>query len=369
MKIAAIKLGARIADSGTSGGSGEALAILKMLSRDNDVHVYSKSLKKDKPIDFVTYHEILDEYKNVNKEGYDALIVINGSVNFFGGTESPEQILNYNVIQNFKGEVFYILCDPNLLLTQIWNAVKGKEWSSNYNEKDIFITRDVTYITQPRNFEPIKKKTDKIGIPVKQFLHYPFEKFPLLAEQPKWLSLEERQYDILYGGTFRGGRREDDMIKFFFDYPENINTTLFGNIKESNFCVKKTDKLKHPKYEKAVDYSDFNDKMSTALSTIIIGDKFYKETDDLTQRIYESILSGVVTFIDSSFDPNKRVFSGDLADFLYVNNKDDVLVRLDILKNMKEDDFQNLLKRQLNNVSTDINQYCSNFSKMIGDLK
>ena len=98
MKIAALKLGARITRGGTSGGSGEALALLEMLSKGNEVHAYTKVLNKDENIEFVQMHQILDEYADVNEQNYDCLVVINGSVNYFGGIDSPDQTLNYHII-------------------------------------------------------------------------------------------------------------------------------------------------------------------------------------------------------------------------------------------------------------------------------
>jgi hypothetical protein len=186
----------------------------------------------------------------------------------------------------------------------------------------------------------------------------------MLESKLDFKTLEEREYDLLYGGTFRSGRRQDDMIKYYFGYDDGV--TMFGKIKEKDFSVKKVQDLKHPNYEKAVGYQDFNEKMSTSIATVIIGDKYYKETDDLAQRIYESILAGVVTFIDADYDKTKRVFTDpELQALLYVNNREEVKQRIDTIKQMTETQFKELLNKQYNNVQLDINEYCSNLNRLM----
>lgn len=361
MKLAVIKLGARIASGGTSGGSGEALSILKILSQDHDVHAYTKILSKDEPIPNVTMHQIVEEYSEVTAE---ALVVINGSVNYFGGVDSPDQTLNYHIINNFNGPVYYFLCDPSLPLRQVWPSIQKKEWASNYEQSNIEITRnDIIYISQPKDTDKILKDMQK-HVPFAECRHFPFEKFPMLEEPLEFKSLKDREYDLLYGGTFRSGRRQDDMIKYYFDYDSGV--TMFGKIKAKDFSEKKVGNLKHPDYEGAVNYQDFNEKMSTAIGTVIIGDNYYKETNDLAQRIYESILSGVVTFIDADYDREKRVYTDPkLRDLLYVKNRDEVKERLDIIKQMSETEFLELLNTQYEDVKLDVQGYCSSLTKLL----
>ena len=162
MKIALIKLGSRISISstGTSGGTGEALSIIKMLIKGGaSVDVYTKVLKKDiMPSDFSIY-DLESNYEDINNRNYDCLLVLNGNVNYFGGQDDPSQTLNYYIINHFNNRVFYILCDCNLLLTQIWNQIVKKPWSSNYLESDIYIKRDdIIYITQAQAIDKVIEK-------------------------------------------------------------------------------------------------------------------------------------------------------------------------------------------------------------------
>ena len=369
MKVALIKLGSRIAISSraTSGGTGEALSIIKMLTNSNvNVDVYTEILSKDEidNLDFNIYN-IEDTYKDINNKNYNALIVLNGNVNYFGGVDSPPQTLNYYIINNFKGKVFYILCDCNLILKQVWKSIENKNWANNYKKDDINITRnDIIYISQPRDIVKLKNKLSKLDIIIDDIIHYPFEKFPLVTSE--YLQINpEYKYDISYGGTFRGGKREKDMIKFYFGYPEDIKVEMFGKITESNFNKKLIENLRLPDFNKAVPYNEFNNKMSDSLATIIIGDPLYKQLDDLAQRIYESILVGNIVFIDSSYDYNKRVFKNEeLIKFNYVSNKEEVIDRIRLLKEDK--DLRNhIIELQRQDTKIDINKYCNDFVNII----
>lgn len=97
--------------------------------------------------------------------------------------------------------------------------------------------------------------------------------------------------------------------------------------------------------------------MNQAIATVIIGDKIYKKQSDLAQRIYESILSNVVTLIDSSYDFEKRTFKDSLLrDFCYVSSAGDVISRLEKLK---DNAFRKkIVDLQIEDTKIDINLYC-----------
>lgn len=368
MKIALIKLGSRIAlsSSGTSGGTGETLSIIKMLTTaGNQVDAYTKVLDKDLPPKDFNIFDLESNYTTINEKEYDCLVILNGNVNYFGGQDDPSQTLNYWIINNFKGKVFYILCDCNLLLKQIWPSVSKKDWSSRYNESDLLITRDdIVYISQPMYTEEVLVKARKANINIKECIHYPFEKFPLLTLDFSSFN-ENPEYDLSYGGTFRNGRREDDMIKFYFGYEPEFKVEMFGKIKIDNFNQDKIQGLSQPIFNKSVSYDEFSSKMNKSLATVIIGDPLYKKWGDLAQRIYESIKIGNVVFIDDSYDFDKRVFNNPiLRDFNYVSSREDVMNKL---KRVKDDIVlrRSILNLQAKDTQIDIKKYCEDFSNLL----
>ncbi|MCK9416827.1 hypothetical protein M0Q97_09245 [Candidatus Dojkabacteria bacterium] len=364
MKIALIKLGARLSykSRGTSGGIGESLAIIELLKIAGvEVHIYTK-----KPDDLIyngVYFHDLKEHEKINDFNYDSLLIMNGSINFFGGAETVEEMSNLWIINNFKGNVFYIFCDPNLLLKQIYGSIEKKEWGNKYKKENIEIIRkDITCICQSRRIDLIQKMHEKGNVFFKKIVHYPFEKFPLITFKDENIN-DDLQWDILYGGTFRGGRREKDMVKFFFGYPDNIKVQMFGKIELSQFHTKLIEKQQEPSFGEPVKYTNYNNKMKTGLSTIIIGDEFYKKLDIAAQRVYESIQIGNIVFIDESYDKNKIIFKNNfLKNFSYVNNKEDVIKRLNILK---QHNYKEIIKLQKEDTKIDKQEYCNNFKNLL----
>lgn len=371
MNICVIKIGSRISidSKSTSGGTGEALSIIKILTEAGiNVDVYTKILKNDiMPVDFKIF-DIIEDYDKINERNYDALLCINGNVNYFGGKDSPADTLCFNVINNFKKRVFYVLCDPNLLLRDPWDSIEKKEWSVNYKKEDIKITRnDIIYITQPRDVSKLESHVkNKTKLDICKFIHFPFEQFVYLTMKDE-APVIDYSYDLIYGGTFRTGKREADMIKFYFGYPDDISVKMFGKLKPEDFKKNKSN-LSLPEFGKAVPYTKFNDEMRTGLSTIIIGDQLYKDLDDIAQRTYESILCGNIVFIDSTYDKNKHIFSDPfLAKFSYVKDREDVIKKL---KHIKESNnrikiIEELVIRQKEDIQFDSNSYVNSLKEIL----
>jgi hypothetical protein len=119
MKLAILKIGSRISQAGTAPSAGESYAISSLLAGTGaEVHVYTKVLTRspeDPHPEPNLYIKDIENYED-SYTGYDALIVINGNVNFFGGQESRQDLLNYTIINNFKGDIFYLLVDGKLVL-------------------------------------------------------------------------------------------------------------------------------------------------------------------------------------------------------------------------------------------------------------
>ena len=370
MKVAVIKIGARIAfgSSSSTGSVGEAQAICNMLRLGGaDVHVYTKILEKDDPApEGVTLHQIEEDFDSVDA---DALVIINGNCNFFGGVLDRPQILNYYVLNHFNGPVFYILCDPAIILKQIWSSVSSKDSDSLYKREDLEIIRtDIHYISQPYNtakyLEFINK--GKNSIKISKIDHYPFEMFPCL--QPPLAVNPMPLTDLSYGGTFRGGRRADKMIKFYFDYPEDLEVEIFGKIVLEDFDKDKIGDLKSPTFSGPVKYEQMMQKMNKSLAHVVIGDKLYEDTDDVPQRLTESVWSQVITFVDQDMDKARRIFGHDLyiSDFLYVTDRNDATMKIKLLK---EDDNarQEILKYQVLALNFDADRFCKGFVELLSN--
>lgn len=353
MKIAVIKLGARIMwETDAAVGPGEAISICKALKQGGaEVHVFTKILAKDTQHESLKWHNILDDR---DTSGIDALLVINGNVNFFGGAEDRAQILNYEIINNFDGPVVYVMCDPELPLLQIWDNVSKKQvdpkygWENKYAEKDIRVTKPIHVLCQPFNVAEMTKVWEKKKgtVPLGTMFHFPMERFPLLNE---WLDPAPAPVvDLLYGGTARGGRRIPNLFKWYWNLPEDISVEIFGKIDRDDFVShpkvgpqidawspqSKAPGQRAPAFSGMVKYCDVLSKMNNSLAHLVTGDPSYETLDLIPQRVAECIAAGNVVFVDANIDKSRRIYpSGTMAHgFLYVANQEELVERLRAIK-------------------------------------
>ena len=368
MKTAVIKLGSRISFSAndTSGANGEARSIVKILHGGGaEVHIFTKILKKDNLITDYKWHNLSDDAELKHLDDMDALVVINGNVNFFGGAEDVEQLKNYRIINSFKGPVFYLLCDPELTLKQVWKSVEKKPWASNWSKDELLITRDdIVYLSQPVNTDMVLADLKTNEVKPSRIEHFPFEQFPCLNDS---LAFNENPtVDISYGGTMRGGRRIKKMTKFYFGHPDTISVEMFGKIDATDFENIATD-LRRPTFTGPVIYDAMLPKMNDAMAHCVIGDPWYEQINDMPQRTYESIWSSVVTFIDEDMDTFRRVYGANsqLSEFLYVSSREDLSEKLLLLKNDVE--FRRkIVQDQFDAIGFNPKKYCDQFiSKLI----
>lgn len=382
MKIAVIKLGARIMwETDAAVGPGEAISICKALKQGGaEVHVFTKILAKDTQHESLKWHNILDDR---NTSGIDALLVINGNVNFFGGQEDRAQILNYEIINNFNGPVVYVMCDPELPLLQIWDNVSKKQvdpkygWENKYEEKDILVTKPIHVLCQPFNVDEMKKVwTKKKGtVPLGTMFHFPMERFPLLNE---WLEPASTPVvDLLYGGTARGGRRIPNLYKWYCNLPSDINVEIFGKIDESDFVdhqkvkplIDARPEVRYPTFSGMVKYCDVLPKMNNALAHLVTGDPSYETLDLIPQRVAECIAAGNVVFVDANIDKSRRIYpNGTMAHgFLYVANQEELVERL---RAIKEDPHMRaqIIEDQRIATNFDADEFCKSLVAQIGKL-
>lgn len=383
MKIGVIKLGARITwETDAAVGPGEAISICKALAQGGaEVHVYTKILAKDTLDSSIVWHNILEDHMTTGT--LDALLVINGNVNFFGGAEDRAQILNYKLMNNFAGPVIYVMCDPELPLLQIWENVSKKQadpkygWENQYAEKDILVTKPIHVLCQPFNVAAMKATWDKKKgtVPLGTMFHFPMERFPLLNP---WLEYASNPtVDLLYGGTARGGRRIPNLFKWYWNLPEDLSVEIFGKIDESDF--QEHPKLKSdfearklhrpPVFTGMVKYCDVLPKMNNSLAHLVTGDPSYETLDLIPQRVAECIAAGNVVFVDANIDTSRRIYpKGTMAhDFLYVASQDELIDRL---RAVKEDPHmrKQIIDDQRDATNFDADKFCKSLVDKIAEL-
>jgi len=367
MKVAVIKLGGRIANEGHGITSFEAVSISKMLSIGGLHHAdcYTKISDKDLPIPELNIFDITKHYNSISGN-YDALIVINGNINFYGGAETSEQLMNLHVINNFQGPVFYVFIDTLLPLKNVWESIKAKPWSKKYEEKNMNITRDdIIYITMCYDTEAVFQITEKTGINPKKIVYFPFEKYPFFSERLNFIGT--KTIDLIYGANSFRNKREKKMVKYYFDLPSDISGVFYGKMKLEDFKPSLVAGKILPKFEGPIQFKENLQKMNSAIATINISDTF-NEGRQLNPRIYETVLANVVSFMDLEYDPQKRAFSDKfLQDFLYVKNQKELVEKLRQLK--ADPDFMiEVLKAQYEDSYISKEDLSKQFCKLIEDL-
>lgn len=362
MKIAVMKIGARIHENDKIGSaSNEALATIKMLQLGGaDVTAFTKVLSSDKQKNYIKdYHDFFN-----NIDNFDRLVIVNGNLNFFGGKCSDDGPEIYRAINLFKKPIIYMFYDPYLGIKQCYKSVLSKEWGKKYTQEQLEIKPNTLhYITQCKQTNLI----NEIG--QKSCIYFPIEKFPMIMENELYkVDFDKTEFDLNYAGTFRGGRREESMIEFFFGMPEDIKVQMFGNIKLEQFT--KYGELRAPEFGKAVTHEKVREQIQKAKATVIIGDPRYIELDDIAERFYESIIYGQITFVDEKYDRTNRAYNNPiLKQFLRVKNREDLVYKLKAIKNDKQL-FEDIIRLQVEDLykGFDKIKFCNDFVNLIGSL-
>ena len=384
-KVALIKLGCRFSLNSNSktGGVIEAIHIVDILTHSGiQVDVYDKILKGDEPssnpllniynvdkVECGLFDDPLPYYETVNDQGYDALIVLNGNVTYFGGEDRPHETKKLIILNEFKGKVFYVIGDFNLILKDNEKTILGKKWVDDYDGHKLSSKRDnIIYISQGKETEKllhdINNSSSKMTVPINDVKYFPLEKFPWFILENADFN-ENTEFDLIYGGGFRSGGRERDMIKYLFGYPDDVNVRVFGNISLDNFDKKKVEGLRSPDFNsKSYDYFTYCNELNKSKSIMIIGDGKDKTYNKAAARVFESVRMGLVLFIDESLDPKKTVFNNDeLKSFCCVNSREDVIDRLNKLK---DNNFRRyIVDLERKDLDISYNDYCLQFKKIL----
>lgn len=366
-KLAVCKIGGRISFGkvdkdgnvsnarDTSGGNGEAKAIIDIAQKSGkfDITVLTKTTSKDyfpKEYKFVDAVKLLQEDKIESflaEQDFDVLLLINGSINCFGGAEQSimSDLALYKAMHFFKKKIVFCSCDICIpFVPDIWKTVAPKEWSSKYKQEDFDLGGKTFYmLTQARDLDALHKILDsKKGNVFKRenIDNFSFEKFPC-ENAIQYVDVNPSPaYDLLYGGTLRAGRRIKKIVNWYYNHP-SLNIELFGNMDQDKIdaVAKKVYGIFHkPSFNDPVNYLENSKKMNQALATIVIGDDMYEETSTVQQRAYEAMCANVVTFIDEKLDKPHNVygFNPGLEKFLYLQSPSQLEKRIQMLKDTPE---------------------------------
>ena len=330
MKILLIKLGMEYTPNPEvkHAAIGEVDSIRSMLvGAGHTVNILTKKYYEDDSLH--CHNDPIFDLTNTNTNGYDLVFVVNGLIR--GNFDDMTDIFNakqYQIIENADCPVIFALCDVELPLRRLT------------------LTRtDIKCVTQARNVGTLERylSVNDDLYDFENITYFPFQKFPFLtacigthseqSHENVFMPINDNpEFDLLYGGGFREGRRVGKMLKYYFDW-SHYRVGMFGNITEDHFTNHPHNIL--PNFMPAVPYEKFAEKMNTSLATVYIADESYANLGCVSQRVYECARAGCVMFVDLESDPNMNIFGSSLylRNSLYVTSPDDVVKKLSKLKN------------------------------------
>lgn len=334
-----LKIGANITFQPTitrTAANFDVLSVCRALSDNFHLHFITSRTRNTVIPKDCSFTDVEDACNKINDLGIDALLVFNGTVNNWGGEPNHATFAIWKIIRYFKGRVFYLHTDGSMRLHQIYDETFVKRgWDSRWPFADIYVDRDdIVYLTQARSPRRIKDLTNGNSIiPIKEenIFYFPIQE-AILLRSPKLPKERKIYWDLIYGGSYRNGRRRDRMAKWYFGH-ENLKTLMFGSISLDKFKGVQLDEPS-PVFEGAIQNAEYVSKLSTGLATVHIVDPWY-EDHWVSLRFYEALIAGVVPFIDIEADRRKKLyFPGSvLENFLYVKKRKDLTDRIQLIKN------------------------------------
>ena len=366
LNLAIMKIGARIHENDKiQNSTNEVLATIKLLQLGG-AHVTAITQILDSDNKNTSFPIKSYDWFEKHIDEFDKLIIINGNANFYGGQYTSDVEI-YKLMNMFPKEIIYFLYDPYLGLTDITKSLKNKKFAKNYNLDNYKIPNRIHYITQCRNTPEINELGQK------SIQYFPLELFPIVMEKSldNMVDFDFAFFDLNYAGSFRGGRNQKSMIKYFFGLPDDISVFMFGNLKLSQFDTNKYKGLRPPMFGLPVSHDKVRQNIKQGLATVIIGDPLYSKLDDIAQRFAESIIYGQITFVDSEYDLNRRAYHNkELEDYLCISSKEELITKIREIKNDKKL-FYELLQKQKDDLLNNFNKdsYCKDLVNMIYNIK
>lgn len=325
MKLAIMKLGANItfSSSNKSAANADILYFLRQLDiSKHDIMLVTHHTRNTIIPKRIRSIELWKEPLIRAFHGFDAIVVFNGSLNFFGGAKDPGILALYKVCAKSDLPIIWVYTDGQLIFKQLWPSIKKRDWAQDLKESDYHIPPDrVRYLSQFRDLVKVNNKLDEKPdyIYPSQVIHYPLA-ITILAKHEQYIKFktipfEERDYDLVYGGATRNTHKRK-RIEHYYNDPK-YDTMVFGNLRGVS--------VPHARIVPKCSYQDFIRYQSLGRATILIGDQFYNN-NNFSLRFYEAILADVIPFIDNQLDPEHLFYYNKNFDtsWLYITKTEHI---------------------------------------------
>lgn len=312
---------------GTNSNNTECINIANILNNVENVNCDVINIT-DEELDKDLFKDM--KFNNVrvdlaNPEKYDAILFMNSTPNFFGGLENQDIVNKYRFLAKCKCPIFYLFNDRALTFMQLWPAIQKRTWNID-TEDTIKIKSDIHLVSQFSDIEECIKINNKFNdIKDGRFIDFGCWR---LDNYESLFTENQGVYDLIYGGSFRSGRREEKYKDYLYD--KDLNVAIYGTMKPSNFKGMEDHKAPETWLGK-VNCLDVIKTNSLGFATVIVGERGFNNNIH-TIRMYESILANTITFIDNDLDSQHTIYEDD---FLYVHNGKELEEKIKVLKEDK----------------------------------
>ena len=319
-------------------------------------------------VDFVSLklktEEDLDYYKSVKDvdlNDYDEVVIYNAAMNnAFAGIFKSESIETFVQLANYKGDIWYYLCDPKMPCINFAACLKNRivnnkikidkapgyreltpefcdNWTKNVYPRinTMFAGCDYdkyyTMYTNKLNSGRTKVTSANTLNPNYNWCCVPlFEYYAVnekLDAKLKNYPIDNRKYDLVYFGNNRMTER-NKIIANMYDQP-GLKNYIIGFDPQFSNC--EYDSIAYINHDKL-----FEEIPSSSLATLILGDTLHNN-NIRTPRFFEAMLLDVVAFIYTGYDENKKfVKNQELKDFIYVTTPEELKEKINKIKNYSE---------------------------------
>lgn len=352
-KLAIVSYGTRVSITSKNVRSVDFIYLREILQNvyGREVDFVSKKSRADADIPY---------FKDIEKTDlnyYDEVVAYNCTLNPFGGVFKDEAITTMMKMHDFKGDLYYYLCDPKMPCSDFAAYLKYKsggtgrvktDSKAGYREVSDEYLDEWSKSTYPRikimfagcdydkYYEVFTEKNSKrTGVSARLNPNYDWCFIPLfeyyavnemLEEKLKNYPMDNRKHDLVYFGNNRMTER-NKIIEAFYDQ-EGLNCQIIGYDPKFSKC----------KYESTgyVSHDELFPMICDSYATLVLGDTLHNN-NTRTPRFFEAMLLDVVAFIYDKYDEeHKFVKDQKLKDFIYVKTPEELREKINIIKNDKQ---------------------------------
>lgn len=334
----------------------EVMGIKMMLNNLNySVDVISKY--QDDNLNIISVNDVDD------LNHYDKVLIIPGTFSFYHNDPKGFIFKIYSLLAKVKNPIYVLSTDVTVPLKQLYKQAKR---FMDIDENDINISAPIKFISlnQDEKVNDSLIDNDEFNVCWKKYFN--FDIFAAYCNLKNGVLDKvknvKQDFDVIYGGAWRGGRRSDAFYNYLCDVP--LKTGVYGTITQKQLS-KLSDKYgatDFPELLKKVPGNKVVEETSRGIATFVPGEKNMQQMT--TARVWESMLSNAVTFIDESYDPNHTIMPTSSFNYLH-NDKQEFIEKMNMLK--KSEEFrQSLIQQQRDIVlSFDYNKWLNDFNQIL----